>query len=67
MMMTEFKKEVESFLKETGMKPSGFGRKALNDPGFVFRLRDGAECRESTVVKVRKAMAKLRSPLARHQ
>ncbi|MEW2911438.1 hypothetical protein [Leisingera sp. JC11] len=67
MMMAEFKEEVESFLAETGMKPSGFGRKALNDPGFVFRLREGAECRVSTVIKVRKVMARLRQPKAVRQ
>lgn len=38
------------------MAPSRFGRNILNDPGFVYRLRNGGECRPSTIDKVRKEM-----------
>lgn len=32
---------VERFLRETGMAPTLFGRRALNDPRFVSDLRQG--------------------------
>ena len=41
-MMDDFKNQIEAFLGETGMVPSRFGREALNDPGFVSRMRSGA-------------------------
>lgn len=56
MMMSEFKREIEDYLVKNGMKPSSFGRAFLNDPGFVSRLREGGECRPSTIDKVRKLM-----------
>lgn len=40
--------EVERFLSETGMEPTYFGIKALNDSRFVFDLRKGRECRRAT-------------------
>ncbi|MDE4274739.1 hypothetical protein PXK58_08990 [Phaeobacter gallaeciensis] len=58
MMLHEFKTKVETFLKETGISPSFLGRKALNDPGFVFGLRNGLEPRESTRAKVLRWMDK---------
>jgi len=61
MMLHEFKTKVETFLKETGISPSFLGRKALNDPGFVFGLRNGLEPRESTRAKVLKEMRELRA------
>ncbi|WP_300440292.1 hypothetical protein [uncultured Mameliella sp.] len=59
MMMTEFISEIEDHLATTGTKPSSFGRAVLNDPGFVYRLRDGAECRPSTIEKVRSKIAEM--------
>lgn len=56
MMMTAFKQEIEDHLARTGMTASRFGREFLNDPGFVYRLRDGGECRPSTIEKVRRKM-----------
>ncbi len=61
MMMDTFKTEIEAYLLQAGMKPSKFGREFLNDPGFVYRLRDGGECRPSTIEKVRKKMGKSRA------
>ncbi|MBC22309.1 MAG: hypothetical protein CMJ32_00125 [Phycisphaerae bacterium] len=58
MMMQQFTREVEAFLKRHSMRPSTFGRLIVNDPGFVFRLRKGGECRPSTIEHVRKEMAK---------
>lgn len=56
MMMTEFKNEIEQHLVRAGMTPSRFGREAVNDPGFVYRLRKGGECRPSTIERVRAYM-----------
>lgn len=56
-MMQQFRTEVEAFLSQHDMKPSTFGREFLNDPGFVFRLRDGGECRPSTMEAVRSKMS----------
>ncbi len=55
--MNQFIKDIEAYLKKTGTAASTFGREVLNDPGFVRRLRDGGECRPSTIEKVRKKMA----------
>ena len=33
--------EIEAFLQRAQMTPSGFGKLALNDEKFVFRLRQG--------------------------
>ncbi|NVK20758.1 MAG: hypothetical protein HWE30_18905 [Methylocystaceae bacterium] len=64
MMMTSFMREIEDYLDETGTKPSSFGRIVLNDPGFVYRIRDGAECRLSTIEKVRSKIAELKTSSA---
>ena len=52
--------EVESFLLEAGMSPTAFGRHALGDPGFVFGLRDGRDCRHSTAERARAQIAQYR-------
>jgi homoserine dehydrogenase len=57
MSPTELLEKIETFLAATGMKPSTFGDKAVNDPAFVFGLRNGREPRFSTVEKVLKFMA----------
>lgn len=49
--------EIEAYLAASGCTPSGFGRSAMKDPGFVFRLRNGGECRSRTVARVRAWMA----------
>lgn len=56
MMMSSFKTEIEDYLDQTGISPSRFGRDFLKDPGFVYRLRKGGECRPSTIEKLRKEM-----------
>jgi hypothetical protein len=48
--------EIESFLEEARMTPTAFGRDALGDPGFVFGLRSGRECRRSTVTRAQEQM-----------
>lgn len=52
--------EIERFLAATGMTPTAFGQRALNDPTFVHELRHGRECRSTTrdrVVKFMKSVA----------
>lgn len=36
-------RKIERFLRETGMPPSVFGRRAVRDPRFVADLRRGRE------------------------
>jgi 2,4-dienoyl-CoA reductase-like NADH-dependent reductase (Old Yellow Enzyme family) len=43
---------IERHLKRTRMPPTRFGREAINDPKFVFDLRDGREPRTATVQRV---------------
>lgn len=56
-MMEQFLAEIEEYLASMAVAPSMFGRIALNDPGFVYRVRNGGECRPSTMDKVRAYMA----------
>lgn len=62
-MMTHdaLKAEIERFLQITKMKPTTFGVRAANDPGFVFDLRKGREPRSPTVRRVTEFMSR---PLA---
>lgn len=36
-------KRIEAHLRRTGMRPTAFGRAAVNDPRLVFDLRMGRE------------------------
>ncbi len=36
-------RSIEHFLKQTGMAPTAFGRKAVRDPRLVFDMRNGRE------------------------
>jgi hypothetical protein len=36
-----FLKDIERFLKRTGMKPTAFGKEAVGDGNFVTDLREG--------------------------
>lgn len=61
--------EVNAFLARHGMKPPDFGKLAMNDLGFVYRLRDGLDVRASTIDKLRRFMAEYdrEHPLARRR
>ena len=52
MKKREFLEIVEKFLIEYHFSPTRFGKKILNTPMFVFRLRKGCEAREETQNKV---------------
>ena len=43
---------IEAFLERSGMTPTAFGHKALNDPTLVHELRKGRDCRRTTVEKI---------------
>lgn len=45
-------REIEKFLRSTGVPATRFGRDAVNDPRFVFDLRRGREPRPQTVARI---------------
>ena len=45
-------REIEKFLKQTGMPATKFGRLAVNDPRFVLDVRNGREPRPATATRV---------------
>lgn len=50
------KRDIDIFLGTTGMKPTNFGKAALNDPAFYGKLRDGRRLYGETEDKVRQFM-----------
>jgi len=52
--------EIDTFLAEARMTPTAFGRDALGDPGFVFDLRGGRDCRRSTLSRAREQIGHFR-------
>jgi len=51
--LDQFKADVESFLKESGMAQTTFGKKAVGNAMFVQTLRAGADPKISTAEKAR--------------
>ncbi len=49
----QFSNTVESYLVATGMDPTNFGKAVMNDPKFVFDLRNGRSPSARTIDKVR--------------
>jgi hypothetical protein len=45
-------RQIELFLRRTGMPPTKFGRLATHDPRFVFDLRMGRTPRPETETRV---------------
>ena len=45
-------REIEKFLRSSGVPAARFGRDAINDPRFVFDLRRGREPRLQTVARI---------------
>lgn len=52
---------IESFLKESGMPPSVFGRAAVRDPRLVSDLRGGRNCGRGVVCRAEFFMNKWRA------
>lgn len=57
--------EIEAFLEESGMPPATFGRKAMSDPTFVWKVRNGHDVRSSTIDRVREYIANYKPPARR--
>jgi hypothetical protein len=43
---------VEGFLSQSGMTPTAFGQRALNDPTLVHEMRRGRECKRATRARI---------------
>lgn len=52
----EFTDHIKDHLKETGEKPSSFGRRVLGDSGAIPRLFEGTDPRLSTMQRILKAI-----------
>lgn len=50
-------RQIEKFLRETGMPWTKFGRLAAHDPRFVEDLRNGREPRAATAERITRFMA----------
>lgn len=61
MNATDFLDDVESYLDTSGMPPTAFGTAAVNDPRFVFDLRNGRSCSLRMVQRVYEFIQKNRS------
>lgn len=44
--------EIENFLAVSGITPTAFGHRALNDPTLVRELRAGRECKRATRARI---------------
>lgn len=51
------RREIELFLRRTGMRPARFGRLAARDPRLVFQVRAGREMRATLTRRVRDFIA----------
>ena len=51
------RREIELFLRHTGMRPTRFGRLAARDPRLVFDIRMGREMSPTLQRRVRNFMA----------
>ena len=54
----QFLAEIETFLANAGMDPTKLGKESLNDPNFVFDLREGRSPSARTIDRVRSFIAK---------
>lgn len=52
----EFTDHIKDHLKQTGEKPSSFGRRVLGDSGAIPRLFEGTDPRLSTMQRILKAI-----------
>jgi len=44
--------KIERFLRASGMPPTTFGRRAINDPQLLGDLRNGRELRPETAARI---------------
>lgn len=52
MTNNEFLRDIEIFIEKTKMSATKFGDLAIDDPNFVFDVRNGRDTREKTKIKV---------------
>ena len=45
-------RQIERYIRQSGMPPTRFGRETVNDPRFVHDLRLGREPRPRTAARV---------------
>lgn len=50
--------DIDRFLRHNDMPPARFGREAVNDPRFVFDIRNGRECGSKVRSRVYRYIAK---------
>lgn len=43
---------IERFLRRSGMPPTTFGRRAINDPQLLHDLRNGRQLRAATAARI---------------
>ncbi|MDH3376204.1 MAG: hypothetical protein OEQ39_04450 [Gammaproteobacteria bacterium] len=48
----QFKEAVETYLLQSGIRPTVLGMQAVNDPSFVTRLRGGRNFKVQTIDRV---------------
>lgn len=60
-LQQQFAAEIADFLRDTGMKPTTFGRDALGDPSFVPTLEQGRAPNLRTIERARAFMEQHRS------
>lgn len=56
MSMDKLVSDIDDYCAKKPMSATAFGRNAMNDPGFVHRIRSGGECLPRTVERVRSFM-----------
>ena len=59
-------RKIETFLRQTRMPPTRFGRLAAHDPRFVFDLRNGRAPRPCTERRVEHFMNKYQEQVRAH-
>lgn len=57
-LQQKFTAEIAAFLKRTGMRPTTFGREAMDDPSFVATLESGRAPNLRTIERARTFMEK---------
>lgn len=64
---SQFLSDIETYLVQSSMTATVFGRQACGNPNFVFRLRDGRDVTLATVDRVRRFMAENPPPAGETQ
>ncbi len=58
MTRKDFLEKIEEFLRKNKIAPTALGIASINNPGLVFDVRKGRECREAVQQRVLEFMAK---------